>query len=318
MVICVGEILADMIGKPAEDGTVAFSRHAGGAPFNVACGVRASGGSGGFIGRVGDDITGRFLIGFAQKQGLDFLKIEKDPDHNTTLAFVELDENGERSFCFARKFAADYRIADPFDKSLSGADIVHIGSLMLSEPIGQKTWERAFAAAKRAGKKVSFDVNFRSDLFSCDEKTRELFLSCIERADIVKVSEEELCFLCRAERKDTQAWYAEPLLRLCGKDKIVALTLGAEGCAVCCGREIYRVNAKKVAPVDTTGAGDSFYAAFLSGLDRRGCTPAAAAESAKEANVAAAYTVAQYGAIVPLPDRATIEREAAALSAARI
>ncbi|MFQ7036479.1 MAG: PfkB family carbohydrate kinase, partial [Candidatus Borkfalkia sp.] len=83
MVICIGEILADLIGGTAQDGAVVYTRCAGGAPFNVACGVKAVGGACGFIGRVGDDLTGKFLQAFAREKHFEFLNIETDPSHNT-------------------------------------------------------------------------------------------------------------------------------------------------------------------------------------------------------------------------------------------
>ena len=106
MILSIGEILADMVGKQV-DGQVSFERKAGGAPFNVACGVARFGGESGFIGCVGDDLIGDFLTDFAKAQGLSFLRVDKSEKHNTTLAFVELSPEGERSFCFYRKNTAD-------------------------------------------------------------------------------------------------------------------------------------------------------------------------------------------------------------------
>lgn len=308
MVLCIGEILADLIGGTAQNGAVVYTRHAGGAPFNVACNVKAVEGACGFIGRVGDDLTGKFLQAFAREKHFEFLNIETDPSHNTTLAFVEIGADGERSFCFARKQTADYFIEDDFESSLSRADIVHIGSLMLSEPQGQTVCERAFAAAARQGNKISFDVNFRDDLFGYTDAAREMFLNYVRRADIVKVSEEELAFLCAAENARREHWYARYLRELCDKpDKAVALTLGANGCAVCFRENVYLIAAQKITPVDTTGAGDAFYAAFLAGLDRRGFTAENVMRSARLANVAAGYTTLQYGAIAILPPLAQME-----------
>lgn len=87
MIICAGEILADMIGKE-EGGIVTYERHAGGAPFNVACGLKKLGAACGFCGSVGSDLIGDFLSRFAEEQGFGFLMLGKEPDRNTTLAFV--------------------------------------------------------------------------------------------------------------------------------------------------------------------------------------------------------------------------------------
>ncbi len=319
MIVCVGELLADLIGSaPGRDGAVRFSRYAGGAPFNVACGVKAAGGKSGFIGRVGADITGRFLASFAASRGLDLIKIEEDKEHNTTLAFVELDEKGERRFCFARKFAADYRIEDDFSESFASADIVHVGSLMLSEEEGRAVCARAFSAAKRQGKKVSFDVNFREDLFGFTQKTREMFLAYIAEADIVKVSEEELAFLTNT-KAGAGDWFIAPLSALAGEGgKIVALTLGGAGCAVAANGALFRVAARSARAVDTTGAGDAFYAAFLARLDKKAPSAADLVAAARFANAAAGHTVEGYGAIVPLPPPEVLAAEGETLAVKKL
>lgn len=62
MVLCIGEILADLIGSTgAGTGAVVYTRHAGGAPFNVACGVKAVDGACGFIGTRGRRPDGKIF-----------------------------------------------------------------------------------------------------------------------------------------------------------------------------------------------------------------------------------------------------------------
>ncbi len=218
MVICVGEILADMIGR-ASGGVTYYERRAGGAPFNVACGIAHFKGQAGFVGRVGDDAIGRWLAVYAAARGLAGLDIAVDRARNTTLAFVELDEAGERTFSFYRKDTADAFIdADPADIAVR-ADIVHVGSLLLSSDRGRAYADSLFDAAARAGKKVSFDMNYRAGLFP----DPSVFRPYLGRADIVKLSSDEA------------ALFGEPVAvaRRLSRGKIVALTLGAQGSAMC-------------------------------------------------------------------------------------
>ena len=56
MIVCIGEILADMIGFN-KDGVISFNRYAGGAPFNVACDIKKLQGKAGFVGCVGNDLS---------------------------------------------------------------------------------------------------------------------------------------------------------------------------------------------------------------------------------------------------------------------
>ena len=157
MLLCIGEILADMIGEE-KNGTITYERKAGGAPFNVACALKKFGSEVKFVGSVGDDLIGDFLIKYAKDFGMDTTYIHQNPERNTTLAFVELNEEGERSFCFYRKNTADYRMPAVSDELIKSADIVCIGSLMLADA---DCVEYALDIAERAhalGKTVAFDV----------------------------------------------------------------------------------------------------------------------------------------------------------------
>lgn len=298
MILCAGEILADMIGAE-RDGVFVYERKAGGAPFNVACAVKKFGVKSAFAGSVGDDIIGGFLKDFAKSVKLDGLCLESDPDRNTTLAFVQLDRHGERSFCFYRKNTADYRMPEIPDGLFDSADIVHIGSLMLSEDEGAAYAERLAERARSAGKTVSFDVNFRTDIFKDKENAVSRYKTMLEAADIVKFSEDEVEIFGRD--------YIDGRL----KDKLVCITLGGNGSE---WRYLGRRNAVpsvKVKPVDTTGAGDAFYAGVLSrldGLKKSEWTDGVLNHALKFGNVCGALNTLGRGAIDSLPDLGLIQK----------
>ena len=109
MIICTGEILVDMVGR-MNNGILQYDRHAGGAPFNVCSAIAKFGGESIFNGAVGNDLMGSFLIDFSSRQNIRKVYLNIDLKHNTTLAFVDIDENGERNFCFYRKHTADYHL----------------------------------------------------------------------------------------------------------------------------------------------------------------------------------------------------------------
>lgn len=260
MIICAGEILADLIGRE-ENGRVLYERFAGGAPFNVACGLKQLGARCGFFGRVGDDLIGRYLVGYAESLGFDYLNVRADRARNTTLAFVELGAGGERRFSFFRKNTADHALPPEAAEEIArAADIVHIGSLPLSEEDGRAFADRAVELAHAYGKKVSFDVNYRDDLFENEGQAADIYAKYIALADIVKLSGEEIeMFSC--------ARSAEEMLReLAGENKTVFLTLGAAGSMACRGGKIFSQPSIEVKPVDTTGAGDAFMAGVLFAL----------------------------------------------------
>ena len=298
MILCVGEILADMIGSQS-GGTFFYERKAGGAPFNVACAIKKFGGSSAFAGSVGDDLIGDFLVGFAKSRELDFLKIDKLKDRNTTLAFVQIDEGGDRSFCFNRRNTADYFHPELDHSALERTDIVNIGSLILSEDCG---FDYAVNLAKRVrslGKKVAFDVNFRTDIFKNRDEAKKRYEAMLGLADIVKFSEEEIGI------------FGESYLKENLSGKLLCISLGENGSEWRFDGNAGRVSTVKVRPVDTTGAGDAFFAGVLKGLDgtdRNEWTAEFLNRVFKEANVCGALNTLGRGAIDFLPDREKIEK----------
>ena len=256
MIVCVGEILADMIGEQ-KNGQAVYLQKAGGAPFNVACAAKKFGAEVSFFGSVGDDIIGNDLIKFAKHRGLDGCYVSKLPDKNTTLAFVALDESGERSFCFYRKNTADAYLEELPDQLIKSADIVHIGSLMLSFDSGVAFAKRLIYRAKSEKAVISFDVNFRSDIFKDEVEAVRIYKQILPLADIVKFSEDEI------------EVFGEDYIKEELKDKLVFVTLGSEGSRWAYkGRSGYAPTIK-VECVDTTGAGDAFYAGVLAKLDKK-------------------------------------------------
>ncbi len=297
MILSVGEILVDMIGCE-RDGAFCYERKAGGAPFNVACAVKKFGGSSAFVGSVGDDTIGDFLKKFAASRKLDGLYISTEKEYNTTLAFVDIDACGERSFCFYRKSTADYRLPEIGDALFEKANIIHVGSLMISEEIGRNYADELMERAKRKGKTVSFDVNYRTDIFRDTKSAIALYKRYIERADIVKLSEDEFEIFGRE--------YVNVL-----KDKLVCITLGSRGSKwKFRGRE-GRAETISVKPADTTGAGDAFYAGLLKkldGVDKSDYTDEFLNGALRYANICGALNTQGLGAIDSLPDAAAVDK----------
>lgn len=253
MILCVGEILVDMIAQE-NNGSISYLRKAGGAPFNVACAISKFGIDSVFVGSVGDDTIGKFLCNFIKKQNLKDYLIEENKNRNTTLAFVDLDEDGERSLCFYRKNTADYILPVIKEEMLDASNIIHIGSLMLSHNEGIEYAKDLISKAHSKGKLVSFDINFRTDIFENINHAVKVYKEILELADIVKFSEDEVEIF----NED----YVNSL-----KDKLVCISLGKDGSKYFYNELTNTLPSIKVKPVDTTGAGDAFYAGILSQID---------------------------------------------------
>lgn len=297
MILCAGEILADMIGVE-KDGAFSYERKAGGAPFNVACAAAKFGAKTAFAGSVGDDCIGNFLINFANNQKLEKVLINRLKDRNTTLAFVDLDKNGERSFCFYRNHTADYVMPQISEELLSAAEIVHVGSLMLSESEGISYAEELAKRAHAAGKIVSFDVNFRTDIFRDKESAVKAYKKILALADVVKFSEDEVEIF-------GESYITGELF-----EKLVCISLGGAGSEWRFKGERSKVPSIKVKPVDTTGAGDAFYAGVLSqlcGLSREQWTKHVLNGALRFGNVCGALNTLGKGAIDCLPDLSQVQ-----------
>lgn len=290
MVLCVGEILVDMIAYETQEG-VSYQRKAGGAPFNVACAINKFGGKSMFVGSVGDDTIGSFLESFIKKQNLKDYFLYKNKSRNTTLAFVDLDSEGERSFCFYRKNTADYILPTIPTRMIDEANIIHIGSLMLSHEEGINYAKEVIEISKSKGKLISFDINFRTDIFPDTLTAIETYKEIIELADIVKFSEDELETFTKE--------YVDSL-----KDKLVCISLGASGSEYHFNGLVNQVKSIKVKPVDTTGAGDAFYAGILANISnykKEEWTKEVLDNAFKFGNICGALNTLGKGAIDNLP-----------------
>ncbi len=302
MVLSYGEILADMIGR-TQNGVLSYDRYAGGAPLNVACACSRAGGKSGFVGCVGNDLIGEFLSDFASAQNFEVCSVSKIEDRNTTLAFVQLSDDGERSFCFYRKNTADYAMKEEALPMIDRADIVHLGSLMLSEKEGREFADKLVGKVKKAGKKLSFDINYRDDIFPDPERAKKIYSEYAEAADIVKYSEEELEMFTGKKGFDG-------LKSVARENKLVCVTLGSKGSAYALGSRTGAADSIKVKVVDTTGAGDAFYGALLSKLDGKDFSALSDKELGsifRFANVAGALATTARGAIDGLPTKERIE-----------
>lgn len=263
--VAIGECLIDFIpsGAFSESGGPLLERNPGGAPVNVMAALARLGKKTGFIGKVGNDPFGRYLADVLAESGIDAGGLAFADDAHTTMVFVHLDANGERSFHFARKPGADELLrAEEVDRERVGsAAVFHFGSVSLSSEPARSATLFAARLAREAGALVSYDPNWRAPLWTGgEEEARRTILKGLELADVAKVSAEELVFLTGAE--DAEEGTARLMARF-GQLRLVLATLGAEGTYYRKPGAAGYVASYSVKTVDTTGAGDGFLGAFL-------------------------------------------------------
>jgi fructokinase len=300
MIVVAGESLIDLI--PNDPGQLIA--HCGGGPFNTAQALARLGQRVSFLGSISDDALGLRLRARLVEAGVgvDTLIATSLP---TTLALAEIDETGSAHYRFYTDATAAPALTAPRALAALPAayDALYVGGLGLAlEPIGDAI-AGLVRAANDAGALVMVDPNIRPSAI----RARVPYLARLERvlarADVVKVSVEDLSWL---EPDRTPADAARALLD--AGPRVVLLTRSAHGALVVTPSAVVTVAALPVAVVDTIGAGDAFSAGFLAwwcqragGRDQLGDINAVA-DAAGFASLVAGRACERAGAATPRID----------------
>jgi fructokinase len=310
-VVALGELVIDLVPARDVDGQFCFAPKPGGAPGNVAVGVARLGARAAMLSKVGEEAFGRLMIETLQGYGVATEGVLTTREGNTSLAVVTLDAQGDRDFMFYRRGCAEstYTPAEVDEEMIRASAILHVGSLILGEPLSAASQRHAVAVARAAGVPVSVDVNLRASLWRDPADMRAAALEAAAAADILKVGEDELSFLTGVADLDggiAALWH--PGLR------VMAVTLGPGGAVLATERHRATVGGFSVKVVDTVGCGDAFTASLLTDLaaSQDGLGSVAGLELlARRACASGAITAMSAGAMEALP---TAERRAAFLA----
>ncbi|MBQ7160524.1 MAG: carbohydrate kinase [Clostridia bacterium] len=310
-VIALGEALIDFTpaGLSAK-GLPLYEANPGGAPANVLACVNKLGGRACFIGKVGDDAHGRFLTDNMARYGVDLAGLRIDREIPTTLAFVTLDEKGDRSFSFYRKPGADLMLRESeLDACLlCDCRIFHFGSVSLTADPARTATFVAAREAKRDGAMISFDPNYRPLLWESEDAAVMQMKRGAEIADIVKVSDNELVMLTGT---DDLSRGADALLDMGAT--LALVSMGAGGSYIATRKYAVRLPTYDVATVDTTGAGDAFLGCILKAVcdmtldEIADLDPFALQDILDRANACGSLTTTKTGAAPALPADEEIE-----------
>lgn len=304
----IGEALIDFIPnvKNSELKDVErFSRQVGGAPANVVSVARKMGASTEMVTQLGNDAFGDIIVETLSNLGVGTQFIRRTDVANTALAFVSLKEDGQRDFSFYRKPSADmlYK-ADYLDEiSINPNDILHFCSVDLVESDMKQAHQAMIDKFKSANGTIVFDPNVRLPLWHSAEACKETIQAFIPKANIIKVSDEELEFITGEADEESAI---QSLFQ--GSVVAVIYTQGPNGASIILkdGTKIYH-EGFKVKAVDTTGAGDAFIGAAISRIllsDEVNMTKLLKEEGQailQFSNFVAAKVTTKYGAIESIP-----------------
>jgi 2-dehydro-3-deoxygluconokinase len=263
-VLTFGETMAlmraDQTGPLAHASTLSLG--IGGSESNVAIGLQRLGVQAVWCGRVGGDSLGQLVEREIRAEGVG-VRVAVDPSAPTGLMIKERRTPATQRVSYYRAGSAGSRLGpeDIGDELVARAALLHVSGITaaLSEQAAA-TLRYAIGVARRAGVPVSFDLNYRSNLWS-PEGARSVYRDIIPLADIVFAGDDEAAIAVG----DAEPEELARRIAAMGPGQAI-VKLGADGALALVDGELYRQEAVPVDAVDTVGAGDAFVAGYLAEL----------------------------------------------------
>ena len=292
-IIVIGSSNVDMVVRtshlPAPGETILggeFFMKQGGKGANQAVAIKRLGGNLIFMAKLGNDVLGRQSVGYFKKEGIDTRYIALDEDSASGVALISVDDHAENSIVVASgaNMLLNEQDVDKMLEEMCEGDI-----LLMQLEIPLQTVE--YAARKAFGKGVKVVLNPAPARSLPKELFRHLYMVTPNR-----IEAEMLTGIKIANDADVEK-VAEEICAMGVKNVII--TLGSKGCLIREEGVSYRIDAFKVAPVDTTAAGDTFNGALCVGLSEGMDLKQAAVMASKASSIA----VTRMGAQSSIPYR---------------
>jgi 2-dehydro-3-deoxygluconokinase len=253
-------MLADQVGPLAHASTMSLG--IGGSESNVAIGLRRLGVQAVWCGRIGADSLGQLVEREIRAEGVD-VRIAVDASAPTGLMIKERRTPDAQRVSYYRAGSAGSRIAstDIDEQLIAEAGLLHVSGITPAlSAQAEATLRHAIDVARTAGVPVSFDLNFRGNLWSA-EGAGSVYRDIIPLADIVFAGEDEAAIAVGPGEPEELARRIADL----GPGQAV-IKLGADGALALVDGTVFRQPAVPVYVVDTVGAGDAFVAGYLAEL----------------------------------------------------
>ncbi len=235
----------------------------GGSESNVAIGLQRLGVPAVWCGRVGDDSLGVLVEREIRAEGVD-ARVTVDPAAPTGLMIKESRTPSVQRVTYYRSGSAGSRLVpqDIDEGLIAGAALLHLSGITAAvSSQGRDTLRHAVTAAHAAGTPVSFDFNFRGNLWDRDT-AGEFYRDIITQADIVFAGDDEATL---AVGLGTGPEDLAHRVAAYGPHQVV-IKLGAEGAVALIDGQTFHQDAVPVEALDTVGAGDAFVAGYLAEL----------------------------------------------------
>ncbi|MFA9491938.1 MAG: carbohydrate kinase family protein [Anaerolineales bacterium] len=274
--------------------------HGGGSAANAAVALARLGVGAMFVGTVGDDGYGRWVLENLGREGVDTHGVSLVHDAFTPMVMAVIEPNGERLvLVWPQEGGAHFHLRkDAINRSLLGtATWLHTTGMCLRASPAREAMLHAMELARQEGLRVSLDLNLRLESWGLDDTTRSSFERAIELSDVLFGNAEEEIIPIAGEGSVEAA-----IIKLSEGERTVVARGGERGAWVATYGETFHVPAFHAAVVDTLGAGDAFDGGFIAAsLEDVGVR-----EATRWGHAAAAYKIGQVGAR-GLPSRDDVE-----------
>jgi sugar/nucleoside kinase (ribokinase family) len=267
-VVCLGILVADVIAKPVdmipERGKLGLidriELYTGGCAVSSSIDMAKIGLNTAIIGKIGNDGFGRFISGALKDENVDITGLVVGEKSSTSASVVLSDPGGERTFLHCLGANAEFTDTDVNFDIIKNSKIVFIAGTMLMPAFDGEPCARVLKKAREMGKYTVLDTAW-------DSKGRwmKVLEPCMKYIDLFIPSYDEAVML---SGKEEPGEICDVFLSMGVKTSVIKL--GKDGCFIKTsnGEKYLIPTYTDILPVDTTGAGDSFVAGFITGLTR--------------------------------------------------
>jgi 5-dehydro-2-deoxygluconokinase len=319
--VCIGrtcvDLYAEQEGARLED-VQSFRKYVGGSAANIALNTARLGVRSAMLTRVGEEQMGRFVRRSMEDTGVDVSHVTFDPDHLTPYVLLAIRDIDGFPRIFAYGDAADLALdEDDVDPEfVASSKALLVTGTPLSRAGSRTASLKAIKAAKEAGTKVVFDLDYRpvfwgvasheqgGEMFVASERVTEAYRTVLPRCDLVVGTEEEIRIAGGSEDTRRSLLSIREL-----SDATIVLKVGAMGAIVFPDdipedlEDGVRVPGFPVEVFNSVGAGDAFMSGFLSGWLREEPLE----ECLRLGNACGAIVVSRHGCSPAMPTPEELE-----------
>jgi len=259
MIVVLGDIAVDIVSTlrtslaRGSDAPAEVRPMPGGSGANVAVWLARLGQRVAFIGRLGDDLFGRWLEADLAAEGVESA-LTVDAGRRTAVIQVLVEPGGERTMVPDRGANAVWTGEEAPEALIAGADLLHVVGYVMLDAESRRGALEAMRHARAHGVAISLDPSSHSPLARLGA---EGFLSLIRPVTVLLPNRSEARVLGGGDESDAA------MDSLLSYASLVVIKMDREGCLAGTTRERWKIPAPQVRAINATGAGDAFNAGFL-------------------------------------------------------